>query len=78
VNQEKLKEYTSHRIKLASAWTLIWAVMFVAQNTFFGWNRLPESPAEAWTDLLHIIPSMLGFIHWIKYWVVTTIAEVAS
>ncbi len=41
--------------KLANGYGIAFVVMFVGFNTYFGWNRYPESTAETITDVIAIV-----------------------
>jgi len=59
-------------------WGIVFAVAFVAQNTYFGWNMRPMSDAERITDMLHVIPFVLGAGNLMSYVICKTIAEILS
>jgi len=73
VNLRWIKDRT---LKHANAYTFIWAVMFITQNTYFGWNRTPQSTLEFWTDLAHVIPAILALCAWHKATVIRTLIQV--
>lgn len=59
-------------------WAAVFIVTLVVQNTYFGWNRVPESSAESWSDLLHIIPFVFMAGNGIAHVTLRTICGVLS
>lgn len=62
----------------ARLWFLLFVPAFVVQNTYFGWNRTPESRIEAYTDFLHVIPFVCFFGNLIACQIAARFEEVLS
>jgi hypothetical protein len=50
------------RIKIGKALIFFGLIMYVIQNTIFGWNKLPMSESEEITDIITKILFYGGFI----------------
>jgi len=52
------------KLKIGKTIIIIWCILFIIQNTYFGWNFEPKSELESLTDNYIKI---IMFIGWVIY-----------
>ena len=58
---KKIKKFVLRHKTLS--WFIVFAFVFVVENSIFGWNYEAESELEEWMDMLWAVPLYLAFIH---------------